>query len=177
MTTLVCRDCKREHKGKFTPTPEDKRCSCGGQRVLPSQIGPRTELQSVSDKRMEAEGERLVARGSTLRPGRRKALSLKEFWMAVTDEGTSGCALAYVGGCYGKLDPHHYIPQQRLKRCGFDDKTLAAVLTDPRNGVPLCRYHHERVENANDPLETPRPLDLDEFLADYGISEAGRLAA
>jgi hypothetical protein len=174
MTKLVCLSCEAPFKAGFQTKPADFRCGCGGHRVLPSQA-KRYEIKRVSDARMEAEGDTLLKRGSTLRSRRRKKLSLAEFHQAVTDEGTSGCALAYDGGCWGRLQAHHFVPQQRIKRAGLSEKDLACALTDPRNGVPLCHFHHGQVEAAR--LDSPRPLDLDEFLEDYDITEQGRLAA
>ncbi len=135
----------------------------------------RHEMKRVSDERMEAEGEKLRERGSTLRSRRRKKFSTAEFHHLVTDDDTSGCALAYDGGCWGGVQAHHHVPQQRIKRAGLPAKDLECALNDPRNGVPLCHFHHGQVEAAR--LESPRPLDLDEFLAEFGLTEAGRLAA
>jgi hypothetical protein len=174
VTTLVCTSCGEPWQKPGRPEPRDQLCGCGGLRKTP-MMAKRTELKRVSDARMEAEGDKLLKRESTLRSRRRKKLSLAEFHQAVTDDDTSGCALAYDGGCWGGLQAHHFVPQQRIKRAGLSEKDLACALTDPRNGVPLCHFHHGQVEAAR--LESPRPLDLDEFLEEYGITEQGRLAA
>lgn len=42
-----------------------------------------------------------------------------------------------------KIDGHHVVPKQDLKRWG-----LHALLWDLRNMLPLCRYHHFRHEQA-----------------------------
>lgn len=52
------------------------------------------------------------------------------------------------GECDGPIEAHHLIPQQRIKhmpRSKVPTALKAAMLRDPRNGVPLCRKHHHMV--------------------------------
>lgn len=88
------------------------------------------------------------------------------FWAAVMVRADGRCALERLGGCvFAPMDAHHFVLEQRLP-------TLEAKL-DPRNGVALCRVHHDAVHSANGPA-CPRPPLLDEFLADHGLLESGR---
>lgn len=87
------------------------------------------------------------------------------------------CALAHLGGCSGRLDRHHVVEQQWLKKRFpggavwdrardrlvplFREHHVPAgavvptsdLLDDPRNHVPLCRFHHEQVTNHRVLLE------------------------
>lgn len=173
MGTLICHDCggpvETEEFGQRVA-----RCRCGG--TASSKFNQsRSELARVSDARMEAEGDKLAARGSTLNARRLKVYSTKEFHDAVVE--LSGCALAYLGGCWGRLEAHHHIPKQRIKRAlaNAPKKVILAALNDPRNGVAGCTFHHGQVEAKK--LEFPSPPYLDEFLEEFALTEAGRLAA
>ena len=105
-------------------------------------------------------------------------IDYRNFWRVVTRDGSARCALAGTvchrcGGegclrcefkgvppCSLTLDAHHFVPKRRLR--------TAAAKTDVRNGVPLCRDHHDLVEQRI--LGSPRPPQLEFFLADHDIS-------
>lgn len=64
------------------------------------------------------------------------------------------------------LDAHHVAPLQALKREGVPE----AAWYDPRNGMPLCRYHHGRHESGAE--RVPRELLADdhwEFAREHGM--------
>jgi hypothetical protein len=174
MTTLYCAEGHERPTERMQPQRHELTClECGrGMSTFKKQ---RSEIRSVSDKRMEAEGDQLTERRSTLRSRSLKVYSTKEFHDAVVD--LSGCALAYLGGCWGRLEAHHHVPKQRIKRAlaKAPKKVLLAALNDPRNGVCGCTFHHGQVEAKK--LEFPAPPYLDEFLEEFGLTEAGRLAA
>jgi hypothetical protein len=111
------------------------------------------------------------------------------------------------------LDAHHVIPKQLLKRefrhgarCvlrkpgaavepwepsprdwesepGWDTLTLDQILWDPRDGIPLGRYHHNQIEH--DHARIPRellPPAVEDFAAEMGLGwrldhDYGRAAA
>jgi hypothetical protein len=104
----------------------------------------------------------------------------------------NGCQLQD-GSCGGRLEWHHVIKQQRLKRefrfgawrIPSDEtwrpydrrdnqvpfklrKTLDQILGDERNRVWLCSAHHERVTNGR--LEAPLPDSVYEFAAEFGLT-------
>lgn len=58
------------------------------------------------------------------------------------------CPITDDGPHEGPLQAHHVIAQEvlrRLARAGtLDDRQLAAILWDPRNGLSVCRRHHDR---------------------------------
>lgn len=52
-----------------------------------------------------------------------------------------------VSGCsQGRLDVHHVVPQQVIKREVHEEDVREALL-DERNLIPMCRRHHELYEN------------------------------
>lgn len=67
----------------------------------------------------------------------------------------------------GRLDAHHLIPQQTLKR-ELPREQLRAALMDPRNGMLLGRYHHDLVESRMVTLTAP-PAAW-EFAEEYGLA-------
>ncbi len=69
----------------------------------------------------------------------------------------------------GILDAHHLIPQQVLKRELPADQ-LKTALTDPRNGMLLGRYHHDRAESRMRTLIAPAAAW--EFAAELGLTYA-----
>ena len=82
-------------------------------------------------------------------------LDYSEFYRGVAERQTYrcwGCALApnEVHKCLqrsdGRIDAHHLIAQQVLRRelCG---ERLDAALRDHRNGVLVGRYHHGTLES------------------------------
>lgn len=101
----------------------------------------------------------------------------------------------------GLLDAHHVLPKQVLKRefpfggrlrvrehgepvlpweasprgwepdLGWDTITLAEIVWDPRDGVPLRRYHHDAVEHGQ--LHIPRvvlPDAVENFASELGLT-------
>jgi hypothetical protein len=92
-----------------------------------------------------------------------------DFWAAVTEDGAAECFL-YSKHCRGKLDAHHVFPKRRIKAptSPIPTKELRELAcADPRNGVPLCRHHHELVESAQ--LNLLWSGDTAEFLHDWGL--------
>jgi len=140
MGKLICTACEHVNDADFGV--KAKPCEGCGEIATTRFNQSRSELRQVGVARMEAEGDKLRERGSTLRSRRRQKFSTAEFHHLVTDDDTSGCALAHDGGCWGGIQAHHYVPQQRIKRAGLSEKNLDFALTDPRNGVPLCHFHH-----------------------------------
>jgi hypothetical protein len=97
-------------------------------------------------------------------------VSYQRFWREVTRDGKEDCALAGAAGrpCSNVRDAHHFVPKQRIKlKLGRGSDACNAALTDVRNGVCLCRTHHDLVEVGF--LESPRPQLLDFFIADHGV--------
>lgn len=72
----------------------------------------------------------------------------------------------YAGsGCRGPLDAHHIVPRRVLKAHGHREAT-----EDPRNGMCLCRRHHELVERHLLSIQRdciPRAAEL--FAAEVGL--------
>lgn len=126
------------------------------------------------------------------RAPRRRGNAYGLFWSQVTGEGRARCVLRGLGGCAGPIDAHHVLPQRRIKQAfpfggalaagyvlpvraleAVDPSvavSLDALLADARNGVPVCRRHHDRIESRRERL--PRslaPEDFDVFLATIGM--------
>ena len=74
------------------------------------------------------------------------------------------------GECSGRLDPHHVLSQQRIKKeLGVEKHYLA----DRRNIVPLCRFHHAQFHDG--PLRFKRhelPSSVEEFAREFGLEWA-----
>ena len=68
-----------------------------------------------------------------------------------------------------RLDAHHVISQQTIKR-EVDPELVLQALVDPRNGVPLARWHHDQVEHCMTRIELPD--DVWRFAEDYGLTWA-----
>jgi hypothetical protein len=69
-------------------------------------------------------------------------------------------------GCEGRLDRHHILPVQQLRKRG-----LAHVADSPANLAPLCRRHHARHHSRFSPV----PLELvpepaQDFAASLGLA-------
>jgi hypothetical protein len=108
----------------------------------------------------------------------------------------NGCQLQD-GECRGRLEWHHAIKQQRLKRkfawgafwlptelrwvpgsrtwpaseckrIGYEVRELADILGDERNRVWLCSHHHELVTNSR--LEPPLPESVWVFAREFGLT-------
>lgn len=105
-------------------------------------------------------------------PRDKSRISYQNFWRVVTNDGKNPCALAYRGGivCGGPKDAHHYFPKRRINgKLGRYSEAARLALTDVRNGVCLCRHHHDAVEALM--LESPRPTQLSFFLLDHGLTD------
>ena len=87
--------------------------------------------------------------------------SLSGFRNAVV---TRPCVLISLD-CEGRLEAHHVIAAQKLRRIGREDLT-----TDPRNGMPLCERHHRRhtLGYAAIPFEF-LPEEAVEFAEELGL--------
>ena len=107
--------------------------------------------------------------------------------------GGSKCVLAN-SECRGRLEWHHAVKQQRLKRefkygavwkirdakwipCSHYDpvvysqegfaRSLYDILGDPRNRIWLCSAHHEKLTNAR--VQVPIPESVWEFCDEFGL--------
>jgi hypothetical protein len=99
------------------------------------------------------------------------SVSYQYFWQVVTGCGRKPCELAGAKclECSHIRDAHHYVPKQRIKfKLGRGTQEAADALTDVRNGVCLCRTHHELVEAGA--LRSPKPAHLDAFIEDHGVA-------
>jgi len=67
------------------------------------------------------------------------------------------------------MDAHHFVPKRVIASQLVRRAPLAAALTDTRNGVALCRHHHDLVEQGR--ANSPRPTFLDYFLVEHGLYE------
>ena len=111
--------------------------------------------------------------------------SQARFWAEVTTDGRAFCLMRGIGTCDGKIDAHHMLSKQRLRslhwQACWDKKTypelehspLAGVelddlLSDPRNGAPLCRRHHTIVSVCPIPQERV-PQAVFDFALEYGV--------
>lgn len=72
---------------------------------------------------------------------------------------------------------HHAITQQalvdHLRARLQDDHALKLILSDPRNGMPLCKpchdaHHHPAVNDGRIPFSALKPCHL-EFAAEHGL--------
>ncbi len=93
----------------------------------------------------------LAREAAKLRARRRPAVGTVDqrevFKLAVCHEEAC-CGVVDDGPHDGGLAAHHVISQQALRglarQLGWDAETLAQVLWDPRNGLAVCRRHHDR---------------------------------
>jgi hypothetical protein len=62
----------------------------------------------------------------------------------------TGCWFSHVvrHKCDGPIDPCHVIDKQGLKIAGRFLEQPEAMVFDPRNGVPGCRYIHSRFDSS-----------------------------
>lgn len=105
-------------------------------------------------------------------------VSYQRFWRVVTSDGNGPCALvgAKALDCSNVRDAHHFVPKRRIKfKLGKDTAAAGAALTDVRNGVCLCRTHHDLVEVGA--LESPEPALLAFFIAEHGVPPRERFPA
>ena len=87
----------------------------------------------------------------------------------VTRHGHARCAFAGWSACDGPLDAHHVIPQRVLKR-ELPADALPDALADPRNGVPVCRRHHDALECRSLRLAPSQAHEgLRAFAAQHGL--------
>lgn len=130
----------------------------------------RRESLAESTRRKAREA---LARGEevrpSLRPFRKRTRSraeseASEAWHA--EVTAAGCAME--GPHYGRVEGHHVIPKQALKREGHGDK-----LWDVRNGVGLCSLHHANHEGHVPGGRLPRtllPSSAFDFAAELGLT-------
>jgi 5-methylcytosine-specific restriction endonuclease McrA len=95
----------------------------------------------------------------------------KQFYDAVARPGGRPATCA-VCGAKGRMDAHHVISQQALKRRAAESGLDPLLLTgDPANGMPLCRRCHEKHTNAVESI--PRhlvPRSAWTFAASLGLT-------
>lgn len=98
-----------------------------------------------------------------------RRINYQGFWRSVTRDGQAVCALWDLD-CDGPIDAHHFFPKRRIDlQLGGKYKPRSILAKqDVRNGVPLCRHHHNEVENGR---PCPRPELYGFFLADHGLVE------
>ena len=106
---------------------------------------------------------------------RRRKPNYQAFWMEVTNTGKRQCALRGVAvDCAGPRDAHHFLFKRKIKlQLG---RAAESALLDVRNGVCLCRRHHDLVHSPVNPLACPPPPDYLAFLADHGLHDSRRPA-
>jgi hypothetical protein len=113
---------------------------------------------------------------AVLQRGRRRTIGTRDQREAFKRRVCQGatCDVRDDGPCDGDLQAHHVVPQQAIRRAavelGLDDRQLASLITDPRNGVAVCRRHHDRHTLARRRL----PLSLigrkhRQFAAELGL--------
>jgi hypothetical protein len=68
-------------------------------------------------------------------------------------------------------DAHHAIREQVLMRLhGLALEDRKALAFDPRIGLTVCRFHHDRLHDGSDPLRRAElPLHVLEFVIDHGL--------
>ena len=103
-------------------------------------------------------------------------------WPDPRTEDTKTCSLCRGLGsvpCSGVVDAHHYVPKRiiKLKLGGEKNPRCIAALLDVRNGICLCREHHDLVEGLQ--VESPVPQMLSFFCAEHELElpEAARARA
>lgn len=77
-----------------------------------------------------------LTRKTYLKARRRRRPDMGAFRAAVVNQP---CALIMEGGCEGRLEAHHVIAAQALRKRG-----LGHLVTAPANGMSLCERHHRR---------------------------------
>jgi hypothetical protein len=73
--------------------------------------------------------------------------------------------------CYGAADAHHVIREQVIQKLhGWTKEDRYEIALDPRIGVTVCRFHHDRLHDGSDPLRRAElPLHVLEFVIDHGL--------
>lgn len=105
------------------------------------------------------------------------------------------CFLEGRGPCDGRIDPHHLIPQGRIKReyprgvwrlatgelvkanrqttgpfGNVARVTLGMLLEDRRNLISVCRRHHDQLHWKRERIELPDlPAEAHEFARELGM--------
>lgn len=117
--------------------------------------------------------------GPFKRRRRRPQISYENFWRTVTSDGTAPCELEGVEvrsketglllvSCGGPVDAHHHFPKRRIfNQLGRYSEAARLAVTDVRNGVCLCRNHHEAVEGGG--IESPEPGLFHFFLIEHKL--------
>lgn len=117
-----------------------------------------------------------LARVTRLRSRKRRTVGTADqreyFRLAVCpDHAVCACALINDGPCEGRLEAHHVVPQEWLRKNyrQFGPYMLANLLWDSRNGLPLCARHHRRHTLAMNrvPLSVLPPATC-EFISEVG---------
>jgi len=107
-------------------------------------------------------------------------INYQTFWRQVTNDGKRVCALAGVRSlCQGPKDAHHHLPKQKIdwQLDGKHGYRSIAAKQDVRNGVTLCRLHHDMVHQAINPVPCPEPELYAFFLIEHGLRDRRRVEA
>jgi len=103
----------------------------------------------------------------------------------------SSCYARAKGGCSGRIQAAHWISSQTLRHRQANnrialkngrelheaarylvDMPIGGLVSDPRNGIPLCEAHHASFDGRDGKrLEMQPPLGVKEFAADYGLED------
>lgn len=72
--------------------------------------------------------------------------------------------------CAGELDGHHLLRKNRLKQ-ELPAESIAEALRDPRNGILVCRRHHEMLERGLVVLRRDElPARATDFAEDWNLA-------
>lgn len=84
------------------------------------------------------------------------------------------CALEASGECRGDLEAHHIVPRSvlRVELRGAPYWAKDNAVSDDRNGMMLCEFHHQRAYLV-EPSDVPDWPGLEDFATQYGVP--GRL--
>lgn len=100
-------------------------------------------------------------------------LAREAFRLAVLD-GDPMCAMC---NCAPATDPHHVLTKQAIKSfastAGFDANEVRRLLSDPSNGLPLCRYCHDGHHYSPDPRARMRRALIPDSVRAFAIALAG----
>lgn len=143
------------------------------KRGKPLRTDPEKVKTWLRKPRSALKQKGKLARASVSReriPGRE--YDYQEFWLRICTkrdkDGSRRPVPCIVCGSVQDLDAHHVIAKQRLKRVGaalrMEMPDIVSLLHDRRNGVSLCRYHHDQHESRNAPLRRSQlPETVTEF--------------
>jgi hypothetical protein len=98
----------------------------------------------------------------------------QDFYEAVLSKG--GCWIArgiIPHACDGPKDPAHIIAKQGLKTeanlSRLSDEDTLGLVWDSRNGIPICRAYHHKLDNGFIRIYQPElPESVFDFIADWG---------